>query len=190
MNASRALAVLYQATAAPEIDGILKPMKPGGYIDSSADIAFTLREAGEPIVTPTIFFNAANDLDWSFPDTIDGITDALDKGAECLWANTVLYVGHPIGLNYGRPFAIVGQKPGCVQRFDNKFVANETLRNVGLTVARSVLCEISNVSEHEQPVATLMVNALHELDLGFPLVAKPVRGRGSEGVAVVCDLVA
>ena len=35
------IVVLYQAIQAPVIDGVRKPMKPGGYSDSGADIAYT-----------------------------------------------------------------------------------------------------------------------------------------------------
>lgn len=36
------IAVLYQKCALPAVNGILKPMKPGGYSDSGADIAYCL----------------------------------------------------------------------------------------------------------------------------------------------------
>lgn len=36
------IAVLYQKFALPAVNGILKPMKPGGYSDSGADIAYCL----------------------------------------------------------------------------------------------------------------------------------------------------
>lgn len=45
------LAVLYQATTPPAINNIVKPLKPGGYSDSGADIAFNLSKY-IPIITP------------------------------------------------------------------------------------------------------------------------------------------
>ncbi|CAG8856436.1 2728_t:CDS:1, partial [Gigaspora margarita] len=46
------VAILYQALQPPIIDGIRKPLKPGGYSDSGADIAYSLRSDNIPIVTP------------------------------------------------------------------------------------------------------------------------------------------
>lgn len=44
MNDIVKLAILYQSTIPPSIMGIFKPMKPGGYSDSGADIAFNLSQ--------------------------------------------------------------------------------------------------------------------------------------------------
>jgi len=78
----RRLAILYQATPPPIIDGIRKTMKPGGYSDSGADIAFALRSywKGGDVVTPTDTPEVTKDLDWVFPDTEEGILGAIDKG--------------------------------------------------------------------------------------------------------------
>lgn len=78
------VAVLYQAQAPPVIDGIRKPMKPGGYADSGADIAHELRRLGLPVVTPVAVPTAARDLDWVFPDTAAGIAQARAAGAHVL----------------------------------------------------------------------------------------------------------
>lgn len=81
-------AILYQAKLPPIKDGIQKPMKPGGYSDSGADIAYELVKNGIGIVTPIDNPNIKNDLDWVFPDTKEGIQNALDKGASTFWMNT------------------------------------------------------------------------------------------------------
>ena len=75
------VAVLYQAAAAPEVDGIVKPMKDGGYADSGADIAYALKKQNIDIVTPVNGPELNKDLDWVFPDTEEGIQAAIDKGA-------------------------------------------------------------------------------------------------------------
>ena len=138
----RRLAILYQATPPPIIDGIRKTVKPGGYSDSGADIAFALRSywKGGDVVTLTDTPEVTKDLDWVFPDTEEGILGAIDKGtllrflydpshtsptplagADTLWLNTVLFTDHPLArLLRQRPtefraLHVVGQLPGSVQ---------------------------------------------------------------------------
>ena len=58
-------AILYQAKLPPIKDGIQKPMKPGGYSDSGADIAYELAKNGIGIVTPrSISFGQACSSDF------------------------------------------------------------------------------------------------------------------------------
>src|ERR1043165_2935490 len=90
------VAVLYQAEAPPSKRGIKKPMKPGGYSDSGADIAFALNERSISVKTPSTNPSVDNDYDWIFPDTHQGIKQALSYGANVFWLNTVLFEGHPI----------------------------------------------------------------------------------------------
>jgi D-alanine-D-alanine ligase len=78
------VAVLYQAIPPPTLDGIRKPPKPGGYSDSSADIAYTLHNHGSSVATPVARPAPSRDLDWVFPDTCEGITAALQSGANIL----------------------------------------------------------------------------------------------------------
>lgn len=72
-GAAARVAVLYQHAPPPQVDGIVKPMKPGGYSDSGADIAFALssqpcRAAGVHVVTPAAAAGRTPvpevDLDW------------------------------------------------------------------------------------------------------------------------------
>jgi len=46
------VAIIYQGLPPPIIDGIAKPKKPTAYSDSSADIAFSLRQRGWNVITP------------------------------------------------------------------------------------------------------------------------------------------
>lgn len=62
------IAILFQSRPPPMVDGVQKPMKPGGYRDSSADIAYILQKRGLPVVLPVKEANPAQDLDWIFPD--------------------------------------------------------------------------------------------------------------------------
>ena len=87
-------------------------MKPGGYKDSSADIAYALQNNTFPtsvhVITPQQQPDPLNDYDWCFPDTVEGIENAINLGASTLWLNTILYSAHPI-KNYHDRVNIVGQ---------------------------------------------------------------------------------
>lgn len=179
------VALLHQGGGAPLIDGIRKPMKPGGYRDSSADIAFALRNAGIRVVTPIDRPDSSNDEQWSFPDTEEGIEAALELGARTLWANTVLYTEHPLAALSG--VYIVGQRPENVQRFDDKWTTNELLKAAGCSLPRALRLG-GQVGRGDATIEQLSLELLGECGLAFPLVVKPVRGRGSEGVIKVDSL--
>ncbi|NME72912.1 ATP-grasp domain-containing protein [Flammeovirga aprica] len=171
------IALLYQAQQAPTINGITKPMKEGGYSDSGADIAFELSKYGFIVITPQADPNIEHDLDWVFPDTEDGILAAINKGANTFWLNTVLYKNHPIEKFMDRKIKLIGQQPYHVELFDDKFYTNNLLRkqNVPIPVEQ-------RISRGE----SYHVNA----QIQFPLVVKPLRGRGSQGVCKVENQVA
>ncbi|CAG8608315.1 4248_t:CDS:2 [Gigaspora rosea] len=82
------------STSTPIIDGIRKPLKPGGYSDSGANIAYSLGSDNIPIVTPVDNPSPTSDLDWVFPDTEEGISTAISKGVKTLWANAILFNTH------------------------------------------------------------------------------------------------
>lgn len=181
------VAILYQALPPPVIGGLRKDAKPGGYSDGGADIAFALMGAGQRVIVPQGSPDPATALDWVFPDTPEGVAAAIDAGADTLWANTVLFEGHPLEHALGR-VAIVGQLPAAMQAYDDKFDTNRMLAAAGLPVARSFL--LSRTARDG-------VHALADVDaviagkgLDFPLIVKPVRGRGSQGVTRVADLAA
>jgi len=181
------VAVLFQAGPSPPVDGVAKPMKPGGYRDSGADIAFNLCAAGIPVIFPGATQNPSVPLDWVFPDTADGIDAAMAAGARVLWANTVLYEGHPVERGLALGLCMVGQSPATVHRFDDKWHTNAVLARDGLPVARSALVAV----ERDQDALVyddLGPTALAEVGLDLPLIVKPVRGRGSEGVVRVDTL--
>jgi D-alanine-D-alanine ligase len=164
------VAVLYQKKQAPVKDGILKPMKPGGYSDSGADIAFSLQSKNITVITPVEHPLIDQDYDWVFPDDIEGIEAALAKGANTFWLNTALYEGHPIQAYIGK-VEIVGQRPGDTDKYDDKLFANKLLRNNNLPVPDSLVIDTDN--KHD-----------YRLEFPFPVVAKPIRGRGSQGVSL------
>ncbi|WP_236384073.1 ATP-grasp domain-containing protein [Chitinophaga filiformis] len=165
------VALLYQAQQPPARNGILKPMKPGGYSDSGADIAYALREKQVLVSTPVIHPQLSIDLDWVFPDTEAGILHALAKGAQVLWLNTILYNGHPVEAFLKKGIAAVGQLPHNTDLYDDKWTTNKLLQKNNLPIPPAVLISQDNLYDYQ-------------LNFSFPVVAKPIRGRGSEGVRV------
>ena len=187
MTQPDSIAILYQALPPPVIDGLRKDAKPGGYSDGGADIGFVLRGQGVRVLTPVADPDPARPLDWVFPDTEDGIAEAIAAGATILWANSVLFEGHPLEAVLGR-VRVVGQVPTLTQRYDDKFATNRMLEQAGLPVARSFLmARAARVGVRALPDVE---TAVAEAGLTFPLIVKPVRGRGSQGVTRVADLAA
>ncbi|MBJ6122199.1 biotin carboxylase [Sphingomonas mollis] len=182
---SAPVAVLFQALPPPLIDGLRKDAKPGGYSDGGADIAFALRSAGLQVVTPAASPNPAAALDWVFPDTVEGINAARTAGAATLWANTVLFAGHPLEDVMG-DVDIVGQLPRAMQAFDDKFETNRALTAADLPTARSFL--LAGTAREGVRALADIDRACADMAMVFPLIVKPVRGRGSQGVTLVHDL--
>ena len=90
------IAILYQVKEPPQVGNIRKPMKEGGYSDSGSDLAYELKKNGYNLITPVENPDEKNNIDWVFGDDEEGITKAINMGADVLWLNTVLYDGHPI----------------------------------------------------------------------------------------------
>src|SRR5690606_21771019 len=173
----------------PAIDNIRKPMKPTGYKDSSADIAVAIKELNINLITPKETPDILNDESWCFPDNYKGIKEAYDKGARLFWLNTVLYKGHPIIKFFKSGVKIVGQSPDSVHKFDDKFFTNQLLKEHGLPVPKEILLvqDISETSNETINISNLTVKNLKNKGLDFPLVIKPLRGRGSQGVHKILD---
>ncbi|NNC69445.1 MAG: ATP-grasp domain-containing protein, partial [Flavobacteriaceae bacterium] len=164
--------LLYQAKLPPVKDGVQKPFKSGGYSDSGADIAYELVKNDIEIITPVENPDPKNDFDWVFPDTKQGIQQALDKGATILWLNTVLYQDHAITHFFNEYIQIIGQVPKMVDLFDDKLYTNSLLNQNQIPIPKTQQL-------HKKDVAS------YSLDIDFPMVVKPLRGRGSQGVFLV-----
>lgn len=83
-----------------------------------------------------------------------------------------MYKGHPIGDFIRSGISVVGQIPENVDLYDDKLVTNELLRTSGLPIPKFVMITAGNMDGYT-------------LDFPFPVVAKPIRGRGSQGVSFV-----
>ncbi|APU09676.1 carboxylate--amine ligase [Cellulophaga lytica] len=164
------IAILYQKNLPPIRDGIQKPMKPGGYSDSGADIACELHNNSIKISTPVDNPSIENNLDWVFPDTEEGIQNAINKGATVFWLNTVLYKTHPIEKFFNLNNYFVGQLPSVVDIYDDKWTTNKLLKENGILIPETTLITEGDTINYKGD---------------FPIVVKPIRGRGSQGVSLV-----
>lgn len=117
---------------------------------------------------------------WCFPDTESGILFALERGATHLWANTILFASHPLQISpllekYQDSVRVIGQSPLLVETYDDKEFVNNLLRYHGnFTLPKG--WSISETADLESEIEAM--------NLPYPIVAKPIRGRGSHGVKV------
>ncbi|KAL1857852.1 hypothetical protein Plec18167_001745 [Paecilomyces lecythidis] len=180
------VAVLFQDIDPPVINGVRKPRKPGGYQDSGADIAYTLRQRGLSVLTPQSNPDPFVQEGWCFSDTTSGILDALQRGATHLWANTILFASHPLQTAseldpWESRVYVVGQPPSLVENFDDKAYLNGKLRDIGgFTLPRSWLVKQDKAGS--DGLDTVLGSIPR-----YPIVGKPIRGRGSHGVKVCRD---
>ena len=177
----RPIAVLHQAVSPPSLAGSVKPSNPFGYRDSSADIAFALTEAGCDVLTPAHDPRPDVDADWTYPDTYEGIAAAVADGAEILWANTSLFDEHPIAEFASHDHLdVVGQSLDVVEKFEDKNVCQAAINAIGVPVPAQALVNLETGSAKAQVEKAVSVKGFT-----FPIIVKPVRGRGSAGVKVV-----
>lgn len=168
------------------VNGVRKPKKPGGYQDSGADIAWSLKHSGTNVITPSAKPDAGAHEGWCFPDTENGLTEAIDQGATHFWANTILFSDHPLQTSrrldaHEKDVRVVGQPPRFVQMYDDKNLVNSILRS---SATKFTLPKAAIIGDLE----SLRENVAPNGSLTFPIVGKPVRGRGSHGVAVCASL--
>lgn len=136
------------------------------------------------VVTPRSTADPSEDTGWCFPDTEEGIQDAIERGATHLWANTILFASHPLQVSpyldkYEDKVRVVGQPPLLVEKFDDKEFVNNRLRaNGSFSMPRGWTVSLS----------TDLRSSLQKQNLPFPIVGKPIRGRGSQGVKVCYSL--
>jgi hypothetical protein len=151
-----------------------------GYKDSGADIAYVLRyHCGIDVIIPSLSPNSLTDEGWCFGDGEESIVEAVKQNATHLWANTILFASHPLQTSprltaAAKAIKVVGQPPKLVELFDDKNLVNDMLRaQPGFTLPTARL--VRDVLSLEDA----LLEGLH-----YPVVAKPVRGRGSYGVKV------
>jgi hypothetical protein len=159
----------------------LRPLITTGYQGSGADIAYALQDLHDvAVLTPVSSPNPRHQSDWCFPDSEDGILAPQQKGANYLWANIILFASHPLQISvrlaeFQQRVRVVGQPPLLVELFDDKEYVNNLLRAHGsFTLPRSVTVDL----------ATDVKSLLVQWRVPYPIVGKPIRGRGSYGVKV------
>jgi D-alanine-D-alanine ligase-like ATP-grasp enzyme len=147
-----------------------------------------LRKAcGIDIVTPHASPDPREQTHWCYPDTEPGILTALNDGATHLWANTIVYKTHALQTSskigdHEQDIKVIGQPPCLVELYDDKRYVNDWLSSTGqFSMPKAWTLTKSSSTDAAMQVASL--------DLEFPIVAKPCRGRGSVGVKL-CRTVA
>ncbi|CAG8817777.1 15823_t:CDS:2, partial [Gigaspora margarita] len=124
-----------------------------------ADIAYSLRSDNIPIVTPVDNPSPTSDLNWVFPDTEEGISTAISKGAK----TTILFDTHPL----------------------NHMSFREDIKH-GILVPHAILIGSSTYyGTGTYRLSDITLDILHKKGTRFPAVFKPMRGRGSQGVKKV-----
>ncbi|CAZ84261.1 unnamed protein product [Tuber melanosporum] len=153
-----------------------------GYRDACADIAYAVHSLNDPntnIITPQPHPNPATEIDWSFPDTRRGILAAIAAGANTIWANTCLFADHPLTTVSLPPSTkLIANPPRVVHAVDDKAFTNKLLQRHGFSIPKSWLLEGDSGRSIE-----LLSQLIY--DLPYPVIVKPVRGRGSEGVQLI-----
>lgn len=138
-----------------------------------------MRAKGIEVITPHASPSTAQHEGWCFPDSEEGIYSAVTQGATHLWANTIVFSSHPLQTasrldSYAHKLRIVGQPPGLVEKFDDKMYLNDQLRALG----DFILPQSWEIKVGDN------VDGLIQSLPSYPIVGKPVRGRGSHGVKV------
>ena len=114
----------------------------------------------------------------------------MQQGATHLWANTILFSSHPLQSStalaaYESQVHVVGQPPDIVEKLDDKAYLNGKLHELGsFTMPRYWLVQRPDDGGDDLDG---ILQALNIPADAFPIVGKPVRGRGSHGVRVCQD---
>ena len=139
----------------------------------------SLNDPNISIIPPVPHPNPATETGWSFPDTQPGILAAIAAGANTIWANTPLFADHPLITTSLPPcIKLIANPPKVVDVVDNKAFTNKLLLHHGFSTPKSWLLE----GDPRRSIERLRQLAY---DLPYPVIVKPVRGRGSEGVQLV-----
>lgn len=145
-------------------------------------MGYALQRGGRTVITPGSTPDPADDKSWTFPDTVQGIREAVKLGANVLYANTVLYSQHPLVTMSDelKGVRMVGQSPKLTEKWDDKANTNLWLATQKGLEAAFPKSRIVNKIDLENL-------KLEEDGIGWPRILKPIRGRGSHGVAVIED---
>jgi len=116
------------------------------------------------------------DADWSFGDHKETILEVIEKrGANVLWANTNVHSTHAL-LEVAKKYPdilMVGQDPRQVDKYDDKGWVSRWLQS------------LPGLEDSFPPSWIVSRDNLDILDnIPLPAIIKPVRGRGSQGVAL------
>lgn len=138
-----ALAKLEQSPSNTSGIEVVLPKHDKDALPSETDDAAWSCESGylEDVIESVSCLSAANKLLLTVPDTEEGIRDAINRGANTLWLNTVIHRKHPLFKIY-KPvldgsshsgIRFVGQLPEHSEDYDDKAVVNPWLAKIDET---------------------------------------------------------
>lgn len=170
------LAVLYPKTPIPVIDQVVVSWRPNEELCASASIACSFGLSGTiPVVTPVDSPGIGDPRDWVFGDDMDGIRQAISRGADAFFLNIPLYSKHAITSIMNHDFCFIGQRIVQGTRLGNRFYLASILQEAKYSHVQTTFSTCDNL----------------RYDGSYPAVAKPVRkshGRGIRKVDEVTDL--
>jgi len=186
------------------IDPFPRPLKPGGYADSCADLSFLLASVGHRVVMPAKSGRGCPLSRWPAAGA-QAVAAAAASAAEAGCDELALWV-NAVGCNATASWSsgpgvelFVAQPPGV--RVEDKAETKARLAAAGLQQPSSVLVWDS-IAEREESAAfgfeygtgcgsvdgvEAAADWIESSGPGFPVVCKPVCGRGSELVELVGD---
>jgi len=131
------------------------------------------------LITPALTPDPSVEADWSFGDHKETILQVIEKHrANVLWANTNVHSTHAL-LEVAKRYPdvlMVGQDPRQIDRYDDKEWASSWLQSQpGLEGSFAQQWIVPRDSDSSDDVLR---------NISLPAIIKPVRGRGSQGVAL------
>lgn len=168
------IAVLYPAEQ--ETQSILR--QPPEARETTADIAYALKECRVPIITPVAEPDPHDAYQWSFPDTNDGINQALSQGARILWPYVPMDTEHPLSSRLEEGMGITGQMPVLIDPLESKAFSHNVIQHGGIVMPLATSADAKDIISQFD-----IYSAPYGMD--FPLIVKPVRGYGRRNVRLV-----
>ncbi|PUU75235.1 hypothetical protein B9Z19DRAFT_1090792 [Tuber borchii] len=131
------------------------------------------------IIAPPPHPDPATDTGWLLLDTQPGILAALAAGADTIWANTPLFSDHPlIGTSLPPYIKLIANPPKVIEVVDDKTFTDKLLQHHGFPTPKSCLLE-ADLRRSIERLSQLVY------DLPYPIIVKPLDGRGSEGAQLI-----
>lgn len=166
------LAVLYPKMSIPVIDQVVVSLRPNEGLCASASIACNFCLSGMIFtVTPVDCPDIRNPSDWVFGDDMDGIRQAISRGADTFFLNIPLYSEHVISSIMNHDFCFIGPRIVQGTRLGNRFYLASILQEAKYSHVQTTFSTCDNL----------------RYDGPYPAIAKPIRKTHGRGIRRVDD---